>query len=101
MKNSKKGIKEVGSQVVLDVELIIVENYYHANVFVADCRYEVLLGMRWNKGASPKINYDTHRVVVDSSELPVKTVMEEDITVSALEMKEFLSMLINNKGKDI
>ena len=65
VKHSKEELNETASHVVINETLQIGSHAYTSNWVVADCRYDVLLGMPWHVANKPKIDYVKRFVVVD------------------------------------
>ena len=57
IRHSKSGSKENSSIVVIGAVLKIGSHKYRSNWLVADCRYELLLGMPWHVFNNPVVNY--------------------------------------------
>lgn len=47
--HSKQTSSKIATKVVLDATVSIGKHDYSSNFFVADCRYDGLLGMPWNR----------------------------------------------------
>lgn len=97
LSHSKRGSTEVASEVVMNAELKMGEHQYASNFVVADCRYDVLLGMPWHKRNSPRIDYTKPMVCVGKNCLPVSAEAGGSLVVSTLAAKKFRS-LIRKKG---
>ena len=57
VRHSKSGSCENSSIVILGATLKIGTHKYRSNWLVADCRYDLLLGMPWHVSNNPLINY--------------------------------------------
>lgn len=100
LSHSKVDTTEEASEVVLDAELRLGGHVYRSNFVVADCRYDVILGMPWHKHSLPIIDYDKPAVIVDDKVLPSSTVCQGDVVVTSLHVKKFRSMLRKKGHKE-
>ncbi len=72
--------------------------YYLASVFksnwlVANCRYDVLLGMPWHVTFNPSIDYQKRMVSVENDSLPNAVAKEEtEMKITNLSAKKFKNM---------
>ena len=62
VRHSKQDSVEKSSEVVIGATLIIEKHVYKSNWLVANCRYDVLLGIPWHVSNNPDTNYE-HRTV--------------------------------------
>lgn len=67
--HSKKGNTETATKVVLNARLICGEHVYNSNFAIANCRYNVLLGMPWHVSCKPKIRHEVPGGVRNSAYL--------------------------------
>lgn len=100
LSHSKKDSNEEASQVIVDAELRIGRHTYRSNFVVADCRYDVLLGMPWHKRVSLRIDYVTPVVYVENQYLPVSRGEEDPVVVTSLGVKKFRSMVRKKGNRD-
>lgn len=54
--HSSRDVTVQTNEIVLDTEIQIGDHKYKSNWIVADCRYDVLLGMPWHVDCSSKID---------------------------------------------
>lgn len=100
--HSKKDSTEHAHQLILNGTLCIGSHYYVSNWAVADCRYDVLLGMPWHKEMRPVVDYAIPSVVVDGEPLPQasrKGSVAENVQVTNLGVKKFRSLLRKKREK--
>ena len=100
--HSNEDSSETASHIVLNGTLKIGSHTYSSNWVVANCRYDVLLGMPWHVAHNPTVDY-VKRVVKGGSDVisvdheylngrgSVKK--KEKLTVTNLGVKEFRQML--------
>ena len=97
VQHSAKDANERSSQVVLEGTLKIGNHNYSSNWVVADCRYDVLLGMPWHVAHKPIIDYENGIVKVNDQKLPSKNVKKTDnlesMEITNLSVKKFRRML--------
>ena len=94
VRHSKSGSVENSSEVILGGTLIIGKHSYKSNWLVANCRYEVLLGMPWHVAHNPLIDYSQRIVKVNSDELiPHEEVCKQKNQVTSMSVKKFRSLL--------
>ena len=72
---------------------------YTSNWIVANCRYDVLLGMPWHVAHNPSINYEQRIVKVGPGVIPAFQKNDEKIPVTNLGVKKFRRMLKKNTKK--
>lgn len=60
--HSNKETHEFATEVVLDAEVEIGTHKYRSNWAVANCRYDMLLGILWHQDFNPSVNYSTKQV---------------------------------------
>ena len=100
VQHSRDGSEEESSYMVINGTLKIGSHAYTSNWIVAECRYDVLLGMPWHVASNPLIDYERRIVRVDDDELPFDPFVKEHgprVRVSNLGVKKFRKML--RKGK--
>ena len=97
--HSKRDSIEMASQVIIRGTICIGSHSYCSNWAVADCRYDVLLGMPWHVATKPNVDYDPPAVSVDGTCLPLEHGSSglQSIKVSNIGVKKFRA-LIRKKG---
>ena len=97
--HSKKGTSELATQVVVEGKLQFGTHQYISNWAVADCRYDVLLGMPWHIQAKQEVDYSLPRITVDGESLPQIPVKVHNggVQVTNLGVKNFRSL--SRKGE--
>lgn len=68
---------EQATQIILDGRLKVGNHEYLSNFVVANCRYDVLLGMPWHVASNPQVSYPARVVQLKDDTLPVMTGAEE------------------------
>lgn len=96
--HSKRQSSELSDKVVLDATVKIGDHNYKSNFVVADCRYDVLLGMPWHKSEGPTVDYRESKVEATGCSLPIATAMRDGISISNLGINKFRKM-IKERGK--
>ena len=99
--HSKRDYTETARQVIVDGQVSISSHVYRSNWPVADCRYNVLLGMPWQLEKNPTVDYAVPSVAVDGVSLPLREFSfdsERRIKVTNIGMKRF-RRLIGKKHK--
>lgn len=98
--HSKKDTTEVATQIILQGKLRIGGHVYVSNWAVADCRYDVLLGMPWHVEVQPEVDYSGPNVVVQGEVLPKLPQQDcgHNIKVTNLGVKKFRSLLRKKAG---
>ena len=93
--HSKKDTSELATQVIVRRNLQIGTHQYLSNWAVADCRYDVSLGMPWYIQAKPEVDYSLPRITVDGESLPQMPVKVRngEVQVTNLGVKKFRSLL--------
>ncbi len=69
VKNSSKESNELATKIVLGGTLQIGDHLYKSNWLVANCRYDILLGMPWHVETKPKIDYQKKNFIVENSDI--------------------------------
>ena len=98
--HSDKNRTESANWIVKGATLQIGQHVYQSNFAVANCRYDVLLGMPWHSEVIPTVDYGARKVIVGAEQLPLYPGSSEGIEVSALGIKKFRSMLKKKGGKE-
>ena len=95
--HSKKGTTEKSVQMARSATIRVGSTTYTGNWAIADCRYDVLLGMPWHEHFSPKVDYTDRTVMVDGKPLPI---MESNghkrkptVEITNIGVKKFRSLL--------
>ena len=96
--HSKKGSHEEATQVVVDGVLNMGSHKYRSNWAVADCRYDVLLGMPWHVRHNPDIDYEARSIPVNLDPLPVANEDKNEPRICNIGVKKFRSLL-RKKGQ--
>ncbi len=91
--HSQKGSVENSSQAIIGATLQIGKHSYKSNWLVANCRYDVLLGMPWHVAHNPKIDYEKRIVKVGENELSTEVSNENEFKVLNLSVKKFRCMV--------
>lgn len=81
---------------VYDTEVQIGSHRYRSNWVIADCRYDVLLGMPWHVETNPGVSYDPKQLHVGGSVLPLA--QDTRGPVKILGVKKFRSLLRKKKA---
>jgi len=107
VKHSKEELNETASHVVINETLQIGSHAYTSNWVVAECRYEVLLGMPWHVANKPKIDYVKRFVEVDGDVIKFdkkifvrKCSVRNHVRVTNLSVKKFRQMLKKKSSED-
>lgn len=95
--HSNKNTTKEANEVVLNTPVQIGSHIYHSNWIVADCRYDILLGMPWNVQCKPKIDYVTGSLRVDGADLPTTRDRGASVKIHNLGVKKFRSLLRKKK----
>ena len=101
VRHSKHNSVERSSEVIVGATLVINGHVYKSNWLVANCRYDVLLGMPWHVSSNPDTNYK-HRIVKVGSHVlhPIVTLPKEKVEVQSISVKKFRSLLSSKRNKD-
>ena len=91
--HSNKESTEVATKIVVQAKLVCGTHVYHSNFAVANCRYDVLLGMPWHVECKPMIRYEIPTVAVADQHLPVEVDDSSGPVISNIGVKKFRSML--------
>ena len=100
--HSKRGSTEEALQVALNATLTMGDHSYVSNWAIADCRYDVLLGMPWHVACRPQVEYVTHQVLIKGNEIPLHTFDAElkCPKVSSIGIKKFRRLLRKKQGRE-
>jgi hypothetical protein len=77
VKHSADDRVEQATQVLLDGMLKFGNHEYLSNFDVANCCYDVLLGMKWHVANDPNVSYPARVVQLKDCNIPVITAAEE------------------------
>lgn len=102
--HSRDGSKEDSTEVVLNGTIKIGSHNYTANWVVAECRYDVLLGMPWHVANSPCIDYKKRVVRVDDGNLPMERVIwngTNRVKITNMSVKKFRKILRKGPPKKV
>ena len=98
IEHSQKGMKENSSQILLNGTLRLGAHTYTSNWGVANCRYDVLLGMPWHVANNPGNDYKRRVVTVEDDEIPVVQIDDKTrVRVTNLGVKQFRKLLKRKK----
>lgn len=95
--HSDKHHVDHSNEIVLNAEIEIGGHRYSSNCVVADCRYDVLLGMPWHEETNPKMNYKTRELKVGDVTLSISKHMTPSVIIQNLGVKKFRSLLRKRK----
>jgi hypothetical protein len=100
VRHSKSGLSENSSTVVLGATLNIRNHKYISNWLVADCRYDLLLGMPWHVSNNPVVNYQKRFIKIGNGIINVprekRKLSTEAMNMSVNEFRR----LVNQKRND-
>ena len=99
VQHSQKGTKEEASEVIFNGTLLLGAHTYTSNWIVANCGYDVLLGMPWHVAHNPSIDYEQRIVKVGTDVITAFRMNGEKIQVTNLGVKRFRKMLRKNMKK--
>lgn len=94
--HSQKGSVENSSKSIIGATLRIGKHLYKSNWLVANCRYDLLLGMPWHVAHNPCINYDKKIVKVGENELKTDAIEQSGLKVLNLSVKKFRKIMKKN-----
>lgn len=100
LNHSKKDSREEATQIVLDGHLKMGSHLYCSNWAVADCRYDVMLGMPWQVLHNPKVNYQNRTVIVEDEPLPLECDVNTSPSIGSIGVKKFRILLRKKQGKE-
>lgn len=95
--HSDKDSSETSNGTVVETEVELGPHRYTSNLVIANCRYDLLLGMPWHFEVKPKTDYNTKIVLVDGRELPSRVSSKAHVVVTNLGVKKFRSLLKRKK----
>ena len=92
--HSKAEFNEVGTEMISNATIEIGDYKYTGNWIVADCRYDVLLGMPWHHSELPKTEYDKRQVTVKNNILSASPISrKEAFAITNIGVKRFRRLL--------
>lgn len=91
--HSNKGSVEEANEILVDEEIQIGNHQYKTSWIVANCRYDVMLGMPWHVENNPRVDYDSGKIWVGNTELPSAREFAHVIQVQNIGVKKFRSLL--------
>ncbi len=89
LSHSKKSLVQKSSAVTLGAISKIGNNDYKSNWLVADCGYDVLLGMPWHVAHNPVIDYRKRVVKAGQDDLNTISSTDTELKVTSLSMRNF------------
>lgn len=92
--HSKQGANEIATELIANGTVCIGSYSYTGNWIVADCRYDILLGMPWHTEERPETDYVCRTVRVRKHKLCASPVARSSpFSVTNLGVKRFRKML--------
>ena len=91
--HSNKNNSEISNEIVLNGLIQCGSHRYRSNFAVANCRYDVLLGMPWHTDVQPRIDYGIPEVEVADTFLPLERNQCFRVSISNIGVKKFRSLL--------
>lgn len=98
--HSNKKIVEKAEEVIVGAEIGIGSHTYRSNWIVADCRYDILLGMPWNVDCRPSVDYKSKTIKIGNNTLPTYAERNRSVKVCNMGVKKFRSLLRKKKNSD-
>lgn len=97
IRHSSKKVVEKNEEMVIGAEVEIGTHRYSSNWVVADCRYDVMLGVPWHVACQPKVDYDSGKLSTNGIDLPTVRDPSDTVKVHNLGVKKFRSLLRKKK----
>ena len=91
--HSNKNNTEISNEIVVNGLIQCGSHRYRSNFAVANCRYDVLLGMPWHIDVQPRIDYGIPEVEVADKFLPLERNQCSRVSISNIGVKKFRSLL--------
>ncbi len=91
--HSQKESVENSSKAILEATLTIGKHSCKSKWFLANCQYDVLLGMPWHIAYNPSINYEKRIVQVGENALATDCSDESEANILKLSVKKFRNMM--------
>lgn len=98
--HSDKRYTESSSEIIVDAEIEIGAHRYRSNWVVANCRYDMLLGMPWHEFTNPDTDYIKKTVRVGDILLPISSCCDDQVKVCNIGVKKFRSLLKKKKTSE-
>lgn len=98
--HSNKDSAEVDNELVLGTKFQLEDHVYRSNWVVANCQYDVMLGMPWHVKCKPAVNYDTGKPKAGNITLPSSRDSNKCINVQNLGVMKFRSFLRKKKNNN-
>lgn len=95
--HSDKDYTETSEEVVVDTEIELGTHSYRSNWIVANCRYDLILGMPWHEATNPSVDYVAKTVTIEGKALPSSLDAVSKVTIGNIGVKKFRSLLRNKK----
>ena len=100
VKHSNIDSIENSSTVILGATLKIGKHSYKSNWLVANCRYDVLLGMPWHVANNPHVDYNDRIIKIGKDELITNSNYGDEVpSVMNLSVKKFRSIMKKNSAR--
>lgn len=101
VRHSKQDSVERSSEVIMGATLVIAEHSYKSNWLIANCRYDVLLGMPWHIANNPDINYKRRIVNIGSHSLSTHLALpKQKVEVQNMSVKKFRELLSSRRNNN-
>ena len=98
--HSNSNSVEKASKILIGATLTIGGHIYKSNWLVANCRYDVLLGMPWHVSSNPKMDYENRELFVGNKRLNIQSQKRDEmIAVLNLSVKKFRRTLRKKSNK--
>ena len=97
VQHSSKESSEFATRIVLGATLEIGNHAYKSNWLVANCRYDVLLGMPWHVEIKPKIDYEKKNFMVGNSDVQnERKAIATHAEIENISIKQFRKLVSKN-----
>lgn len=92
--HSKRGSNEVATELAIG-RIQISDYVFDGSWLVADCRFDVLLGMPWNSQENPDTDYESRTISVLGHQLSAEAVPRSvPVSITAMGVKRFRRLLL-------
>ena len=98
IQHSSQKATEKGKVILKDVCVSVGPHTYRSNFVVADCRYDVLLGMPWHVENEPTVNYKEKTVKLSDCLLAATEEPDIAVKVQSISVKKFRRLYRKKKG---
>ena len=98
--HSNRENTEIATQIVVNARLSCEEHVYRSNFTVANCRYDVLLGMPCHVDCKPRIKYEVPQVAVADQCLPMEKDEQCTPRITNMGVKKFRSILRKKENRE-